>query len=110
MAYITRSKSLKPADGRADTPDVSVAGSSYVPPVQLGATHALAARDHGEKKDQSKRRKPGQTSQDEVELTALAPEELPPDAVSPAAPTAPVAYSAHGAAPATPERHIDVNG
>ncbi len=90
---------------------MSVAGSSYVPPVQLGASHALAPRDHGEKREQSKRRKPHH-EQDEVELTGENPESQPEvsaaPVISPAA--TPGAYSAHGAAAPPPERHIDLNG
>lgn len=90
---------------------MSVAGSSYVPPVQLGASHALAPRDHGEKREQSKHRKPHQGT-DEVELTGENPDTPPEVVVPPAAPgpATPGPYSPHGPAAPPPERHIDLNG
>lgn len=90
---------------------MSVAGSSFVPPVQLGATHALAARDHGEQKDRQKRKKPGHPEpHDEAELSAPAAEQPPVVTVPPSGPPAPGPYSAHGAARPEPEHHLDLNG
>lgn len=93
---------------------MSIAGSSYVPPVQLGAAHALAPRDQGQKKEQPKHRKPGHQDPDEVELTGESPDAPPAAPPEPAPvvaiPATPGAYSAHGPAAKPPERHIDLNG
>lgn len=104
-------------------------GPGYVPPVHppvnLGPTHATGPRDQRQKRDQQKRKKPGEPDHDEVELSGATPSEQPSDAphsvnnAGPALPTvvhtpplAPprAAQPPHGQAAPPPQRHIDLNG
>lgn len=88
---------------------MSLAGSSPIPPVHVGAAHSLAPRDHGDQNERRKRKKPGQPAQDEADLTAPSPE-LTAKTPATAASAAPGPYSAAGTVRAEPERHLDLNG